>query len=737
MLKFIPLLTAAILALPVPMLAQDAGAVLRIIEAQDQIVRIQAKTRHTTVIVLPASEDILDFVVGDSEYWHLTGAANLAFLKPIAEGVTTNVALVCASGRIYSFLVTEGSAGEPHLIVRVEHPQIDDPRISPGVNTPAFVRRSQVTAYQEMAETAMKTVATVQEEAEVRVAEAKALAEGETEAFRSDYPTRLNFPYRLEDKAIKWPFLVEGMWNDGQFTYLRSNAQETPALYEEKDGKPALVAYDLEEDGLYIARHVLGNGWLQIGKEKAKWRFTAPRGEAVSSGWKRLYPKPAGSLPGGIVTQWGVALITVLILIFVALWLASGGTEQAEIDSIGGEVTGPARNFAGQMAAQVEAEALRAETRRAAAARTLQAQQRQEARGAATGAIGGGELTMDEALLLAGPSPETGRAYTTEEFELRERLRLEALERRSRSLRSSPVAQTYRQLDRARSPAEAGAEPGPVEAIRAEGAAALAQALGTFEGATTGLEDEIAAEAESDQAFLRALTGAQQGGGPGAGAAAAPHSLGFPGAAAQPSRDYANPSRLEGGDDPPGWERIYEGSFLEAVLVTQLSGDFPGPVLAQVAVPFYSADRQRVLVPRGARVIGTASAVIGQDQERLAVSFHRLIYPDGRWVTLDFHGLNQVGEGALKDRVNRHYFSMFAAVGAVGIISGLTLQNSNPYGGGAQAFRAGAGQGLGQAAEQILQRFLNRLPTLTIRAGHRLRIWFTSDVLVPRNLKGE
>ncbi len=83
-------------------------------------------------------------------------------------------------------------------------------------------------------------------------------------------------------------------------------------------------------------------------------------------GWKRLYPKPAGSLPGGIVTQWGVALITVLILIFVALWLANGGGEQAEIDSIGGEVTEPARSFAGQMAAQVEAEFLRVETRRAA-----------------------------------------------------------------------------------------------------------------------------------------------------------------------------------------------------------------------------------------------------------------------------------------------------------------------------------------------------------------------------------
>ena len=438
------------------------------------------------------------------------------------------------------------------------------------------------------------------------------------------------------------------------------------------------------------------------------------------SGWKRLYPKPAGSLPGGIVTQWGVALITVLLLVFTGMWLASGGGETA-LETAVEDVAAPARNFAGQMAAAVEAEAMRVETRRSAAVRALQAQQRQEALEAGS-AIGAGQVTVDEARLLAGASPDTGEAYTEEEWELRERLRLEALERRARSLRSSPVAQTYRQLDR-------GAANGGVEdaqgnaaaAIRAEGAEAIAQALGTFEGVTDNLEDDIAAEAEADRAFLAALTG---------GAAGTPENT--PGLAAPaPMKDYNNPAQVETPDDPPGWERIYEGSFLEGVLVTQLSGDFPAPVLAQVAVPFYSADRQRILIPRGSRAVGTAAAVAGQDQERLAVGFHRLILPDGRWIALPFHGLNQVGEGALKDRVNRHYFSMFAAVGAVGVISGLTLQNSNPYGGGAQAFRAGAGQGLGQAATQILQRFLNRLPTLTIRAGHRLRIWFTSDVLVP------
>ena len=288
MLKILTLVTAALVALTISLDAQESGPQREIIQAeadgavihrvggQDQIVRIRAKTRHTTVIVLPQTENVLDFVVGDSEYWHLTGAANLAFLKPIAQGVTTNVALVCESGRIYSFLVTEQSAGQPHLVVRIDQEAPADPRISPTKHEPAFVARGRVTAYQQMAETAIETARVAQLEADSRIADATALAAGESNAFQVQYPTRLKFPYRLDDKALKWPFLVQGMWHDGRFTYLRSNAQESPAMYEQKDGKPALVAYDLGEDGLYIARHVLGDGWLQIGKQKARWRFTVP-----------------------------------------------------------------------------------------------------------------------------------------------------------------------------------------------------------------------------------------------------------------------------------------------------------------------------------------------------------------------------------------------------------------------------------------------------------------------------
>ena len=212
---------------------------------------------------------------------------------------------------------------------------------------------------------------------------------------------------------------------------------------------------------------------------------------------------------------------------------------------------------------------------------------------------------------------------------------------------------------------------------------------------------------------------------PAPGAAASPPSL----ARVQPGTETPVADRPT---DPDGWDRIYEGSFLEAVLVTQLSGEFPGPVLANVSVPFYSTDRQRILIPRGARVVGSVEAVSGADQERLAVAFHRILWPDGRTVALEFNGLNQIGESALKDAVDRHYFSMFAAAVAVGILSGLTAIGSNSYAGGRPGFQAGASQGLGEGAVRILDRFLNRLPTITIRAGHRLRIWFTGDVLVPR-----
>ena len=270
MIVFIPTLA---LAQDTPAGAADAApgaSVLQVQDAPEQIIHVNTRIRHTTVIQLPQRENILDFIVGDSEYWHLSGAANLAFLKPIAEGVNTNVALVCESGRIYSFLVVERDA-PPHLIVRVgADPTTTTPA---GARIPAFVARSRVAEYQLMAEESRAAVYAAQIDAETQIAAMRQDATAQINEFRSSYPTRLEFPYRLDDKAARWPFLVQGMWHDGQFTYIRSTAQETPALYENRDGDPSLIAYDLQQDGLFIVRRLIGSGWLQIGRDRAGWKI--------------------------------------------------------------------------------------------------------------------------------------------------------------------------------------------------------------------------------------------------------------------------------------------------------------------------------------------------------------------------------------------------------------------------------------------------------------------------------
>ena len=115
---FVGVVTAEESTMPPPKQSRQTPGVLRVQSQPDQIVEVRTKTRHTTVLVLPRGENILDFVVGDSDYWHLSGSANLAYLKPLDEKVQTNVALVCESGTIYSFLVKE--APDPHLVVRIE-----------------------------------------------------------------------------------------------------------------------------------------------------------------------------------------------------------------------------------------------------------------------------------------------------------------------------------------------------------------------------------------------------------------------------------------------------------------------------------------------------------------------------------------------------------------------------------------------------------------------------------------
>src|SRR5579862_2747612 len=164
--------------------------------------------------------------------------------------------------------------------------------------------------------------------------------------------------------------------------------------------------------------------------------------------------------------------------------------------------------------------------------------------------------------------------------------------------------------------------------------------------------------------------------------------------------------------------RVFEGTVLETVLTNRLDGSFSGPVNCMVTTSVYSPDGQHLLIPQGSRVLGEVHKVDSFGQERLAVSFHRLIMPDGYSVNLDqFQGLNQIGETGLTDLVNHHYLQVFGISLAIGAIAGLGEANvgtgvDRP---GLDAYEQGVASSLSQSSLRILDRYLNVLPTFTIR----------------------
>jgi len=178
----------------------------------------------------------------------------------------------------------------------------------------------------------------------------------------------------------------------------------------------------------------------------------------------------------------------------------------------------------------------------------------------------------------------------------------------------------------------------------------------------------------------------------------------------------------------------FEGTVLETLLVNRLNGTFSGPINCLVTTDIYSHDRKHVLIPAGTKVLGEAKKVEAFGQQRLAIFFHRLIMPDGYSVSLDqFKGLNQIGETALRDKVNNHYLQIFGASLAVGILGGVAeagtgnVLSNSPL----DRVREGFGASIANSSMNILDRFLNILPTVTIREGNRVKVYLSGDLLLP------
>ena len=255
---------AATTATPTPHLQPSAPRTVVVLDSDAPPV-VRAGLLQSTLIMLPAEEKVATVFGGDTVDWVFDGghvASRFISIKPKLAGSTTDVHIVSDHGNEYTLQLREVSGdGDPHFDSKVF--------VTPGDQTgkdklaamPVFVPAA------DLDKAKLEIAAAKASEAAVKKAD-----ETKAEQYRSQYPTTLHFDFAWDQKKGT-PLGLQAIWRDDKFTYLRGQFQETPALYELKDGKPSLINFDYA-NGLYVVPKTLTAGYLTIGKAKVEFHRT-------------------------------------------------------------------------------------------------------------------------------------------------------------------------------------------------------------------------------------------------------------------------------------------------------------------------------------------------------------------------------------------------------------------------------------------------------------------------------
>ncbi len=183
------------------------------------------------------------------------------------------------------------------------------------------------------------------------------------------------------------------------------------------------------------------------------------------------------------------------------------------------------------------------------------------------------------------------------------------------------------------------------------------------------------------------------------------------------------------------------GFVVPGTLISGINSDLPGTIMAQVSQNVYdTATGRHLLIPQGARLVGTYSSDVAFGQSRVLVAWQRIVFPDGKALDIgSMPGADGAGFAGFEDQVNNHYFRVFAsALLLSGITAGISFsQGENDDGDDDNPTIAGEltralGQQLGEVSTQLIERNLNIAPTLEIRPGYRFNIIVVKDITFPK-----
>ncbi len=196
-----------------------------------------------------------------------------------------------------------------------------------------------------------------------------------------------------------------------------------------------------------------------------------------------------------------------------------------------------------------------------------------------------------------------------------------------------------------------------------------------------------------------------------------------------------NPHALQ---TPASPHQVMAGSVIATSLITGINSDLPGLVVAQVTENLYdTVTGQTLLIPQGARLIGTYDSVVAFGQSRALLVWQRIILPDGSSIQIDnLPATDAAGYAGLEDEVDYHTWRLLKGIAMATLLGvGTELSFGSNESDLVRAIRESTQQNAAQAGQRLTEKNLNIQPTITIRPGWPLRVIIQKDIVV-RPYKG-
>jgi type IV secretion system protein VirB10 len=231
-------------------------------------------------------------------------------------------------------------------------------------------------------------------------------------------------------------------------------------------------------------------------------------------------------------------------------------------------------------------------------------------------------------------------------------------------------------------------------------AARIASPMIAFSGMGSGGEREDAQEAarlNADEAFVRA--GARP-------------------ASVTRAEVIVNPSNT-----------VVQGTMIQAVTETALDSTLPGAIRAIVSEDVHSLNGARVLIPRGARLIGRYRSDVALAQSRVMVAWDRIILPDNQTVEISAFGGDELGRTGTTGFVDTRFAQRFGSAALVSLIGALPATVAGQIEDEAAAdIASDVGADLGDSTQSVMQDYLAIRPVIHVDQGTRITVMVDRDL---------